>query len=168
VPPPEAQAELLQWHKIIMALPRERAEWAAKLERAEEEAAAMETLLQSLKAARTQFEARDQELADEIAGRQRSKRKVEKQVESLEKAKVNPYREIGRALADHGIAPLNQPEALAVVLEGRQKIADLEAAVAASMADSARGGVVGAWKMWLLVGSLIGSEAMAFLAIDPY
>jgi chromosome segregation ATPase len=163
---PEVQAQLLQWHKVIMSLPRERAEWAAKLRQAETEAARVETLLKELKAARTQFEKQDQELAEEIAGRQRSKRKVEKQIETLEKAKIDPYREIGRALADHLIAPLNQPEALTVVLEKRRKIAGIEEAIDASLAESAREVGAGVWKCWLLAGGLIGSEAVAFLAID--
>lgn len=164
LPSPEVRAQLLSFHKLITALPREREEWMAKIRDVAEEAAAMEALLDRLRATRARFEERDHEIEEEIATRERARRKVEKQVETLEKAKLHPYREIGRALADHHVAPLNQPEALTHVLEQRQKIAEIEAMIAASLEESAREG--GLPKLWLLAGGLIGHQAMAFLAID--
>ena len=139
-PSPMMQAELLRWRKMITALPQEKAEWVAKLRQVAEDLAAMESLRKSLMEARSRHDKRDQECVEEIAARQRAKRKVEKQIEGLEKTKTDPYREIGRVLADQKIGPLNQPEALAVVLEQRKKIAALEAAITASLAASAREG----------------------------
>ncbi len=140
LPPPEVQTQLLKWRKRIMALPREKSEWVGKLHEVAGELDAMEKLLEALTEARTQFEKRDEELADEISAQQKSKRKVEKQIDGLEKAKSDPYREIGRTLADQNIGPLNQPEALTAVLAQRKKIGRIEAAIDASLAVSESGG----------------------------
>ena len=125
----------------------------------------MKTLLEALVAKRKEFEKRDQELDDEVADLQRKKRKVEKQVDALEKSKSDPYREIGRALADQKIEPLNQPEALTVVLQQRKKIVGIEAAIAVSLAASAAEGQVTGLKCWLMICGMIGSEMSALLAI---
>jgi len=139
-PAPEVRDEVLHWRRVIMALPQEKAEWTVKLQRTTQELAAMETLLASLQEARERFEKRDREFAEDIAARQRAKRKVEKQVEALEGAKSDPHREIGRVLADHRIGPLNQPEALTAVLEQRGKITRIETAIQASIEVSLREG----------------------------
>jgi len=140
-PSPEVKSQLFRWRKVILALPREKAEWTAKLQQVMQELTAMESLLASLQEARERFEERDRELVDDIAAHQRAKRNVEKQVEALEKAKSEPHREIGRALADHKIGPLNQPEALTAVLAQREKIAGIEESIRASLALSgAQGG----------------------------
>lgn len=141
-PSAEVKSQLFRWRKVILALPQEKAEWIARLQQVTAELTSMEALLASLQEARERFEERDRELAEDIAAHQRAKRKVEKQVEALEKAKSEPHREIGRALADHNIGPLNQPEALDAVLEQRQKIAGIEESIGASFALSAaeRGG----------------------------
>jgi hypothetical protein len=146
-------------------LPREKAEVQAKLSAASTQFAAMEALFQALRAARAAFEKRDQEIADEIGARQRAKRKIETQIETLEKAKVNPYREIGRALADHGIAPLNQPEALAVVLGQREAIATRESLIAVSLGETAQENRALMWQSWLLTGSLVLLGVVALLVI---
>jgi len=164
-PTPQVRAQLLQWRKVILALPRERAEWTAKLAEATGQLSALETLLAALRGARARFEKCDEELTGEIATRQRAKRKMEKQIDAVEKAKTDPYREIGRALADYDIGPLNQPDVLVAVHAQRQKIAMREAKIAASLAESARdrGGAAGQSR--LLAGGMIGFEAAAFLAI---
>lgn len=131
-PSPQVKSQLFRWRKVILALPQEKVEWVARLQQVMQELTAMEALLASLQEARERFEERDRELADDIAAHQRAKRKVEKQVEALEKAKSEPHREIGRALADHNIGPLNQPEALTAVLEQRQRIAGIEESIRAS------------------------------------
>lgn len=129
---PEAREEAVRLRKLILALPGESAEWQARLAQTRGELAAVETLLETLRAARAEFEKRDSALAGEMAAQQRAKRTVEKEIGALEKAKGDPYRAIGRVLADHGIAPLNQPETLAAVLERRGRVAAIEAAVAGS------------------------------------
>lgn len=166
LPAPEIRAQILQFQRLIMALPREKAEWIEKGQVAEEGAEAMEAVRDELRTMRAAHDARVKEMAAQISECQRSKRKVEKQIEALEKAKANPYREIGRALADNRIAPLNQPDALTAVLTQREKVAGFEAAIAASLAESAREGGWRSWRCWILTGGLIGSEALAFLAIE--
>lgn len=129
--------ELLQFRNVILSLPRERADWQSRLADSTRDLAALETMLGTLRTARESFEKRETAVAGEIAARQRAKQKIEKQSDALERAKANPYREIGRALADSDLAPLNQPEALTAVLAQRQVIADREALLAASRAASA-------------------------------
>lgn len=141
-PSADAQDELLRLRKVILALPQEKAEWLGRYQDAAAQLLAMETLLAEWQSARAAFEKRDRQFARDIEARQRARRPYEKQSEALEKVKSNPYREIGRALADSGVAPINQPDALEVVLAQRVVIAAREAAIAASLAESARDG----WK----------------------
>jgi chromosome segregation ATPase len=165
MPPPNVQAELLRLRGVILALPREKVEWQAKLSATETQIAAMEGLMQSLREARAAFEKRDRELAGEISVRQRAKRKVETRVETLEKAKADPYREIGRALADNGIGPLNQPEALAAVIGQREKIATRESLIALSLDETAQENREAVWQSWLLTGTIVLLGAVAVLVI---
>jgi hypothetical protein len=165
MPSPQIQSEMQRLRNVILAHPRQKADRAAKFQQATNETPAMKTLLEALVAKCKDFEKRDQELDDEVADLQRKKRKVEKQVDALEKSKSDPYREIGRALADQKIEPLNQPEALTAVLEQRKKIVGLEAAIAASLAASAAEGQGTGLKCWLMICGMIGSEMSALLAI---
>jgi len=167
-PTAHVQAQLLQCRKVILALPREKAEWEAKLQQVAAELPPMETMLKALKEAGARFEKRDREWADEIASLQRSKRKVEKQIESLEKAKSDPYRVIGRTLADQNIGPLNQPEALKAVLEQRKKVAVIDAAIAVSLAASASEKGTTHLPCWLLAAGLAGAGMAALLAIGAH
>ncbi len=164
---PPSPAQLGQLRKVILAIPQEKAEWVAKAVEAGAQIAAMETFLAALREVRTRFEKRDEELADRIAAHQRAKRKVEKQIDAIEKAKTDPYREIGRALADHDIAPLNQPDALTAVLIQRQKIATYDAMIATSLAESAREGQGTILKSWLLAVGMLSAGTAAILAIVP-
>jgi chromosome segregation ATPase len=77
----------------------------------------------SLSALQETFEAEDEKLASDEHLLTREKEKVEKSVNEMDKAKGNPYRAIGRVLADNGIAPMNQPSALSKVLSLRESIA---------------------------------------------
>jgi hypothetical protein len=150
-PPPEVQEELFRLRKVILALPQERAQWQARLEEIKKLIARMEVLQPILQRARTEFAERDAALAAEIAAHRRTKLKVEKQGNALESSKADPYREIGRTLADHELAPLNQPEALAAVLAQRQAIAAQEMLVAASRAASGAEDRAALGRSWLTV-----------------
>jgi chromosome segregation ATPase len=152
---PQSQDEVLRLRKVIRALPRERAEWQTKLDGAGEQLAAMETLLEALRDAHGRFEKKDRELADEIAARLRKKQKVEKQIDAVEKSKADPYLEIGRALADHNVSPLNQPEALKAVHAQRLVVAGREFEIAASTEASRQEDRALVWKSWLLAGALL-------------
>ena len=57
----------------------------------------------------------------------------------LEKDKANPYREIGRVLADSGVPPMNQPHALDAVRAGRLHVMEIEHAITQSRAESDAG-----------------------------
>ena len=87
----------------------------------------------------------------EVADFRREKQAVEKEIESLEKAKSDPYRKIGQMLADSGIAPLNQPDALAAVQQGRTAVALLDQEITASLAASRRedrSALQNSWGLW--------------------
>lgn len=168
MPSLQIQTELQHWRRVIMAHPREKADRAAKLHRATSEMMAMEALLESLEQRREQFEKQDQELDSKVTALQRAKRKVEKQIDSLEKSKADPYREIGRALADQKIHPLNQPEALKDVLQQREKIAGIEAAIAASLAAGRGEKQTMGLSGWLVGFGIVGWEAVVGLAIGGH
>jgi chromosome segregation ATPase len=87
----------------------------------------------ALEALDEQFARADGTLERQIAQRTRTKADIEAQIDQLEKAKNNPYREIGQILADHDIAPLNQPQALAEVKHRRAVIVSLAKALARSI-----------------------------------
>jgi chromosome segregation ATPase len=168
MPSLQVQAELQRWRRVIMAHPQEKADRTTKLRQATSEVTAMKALLESLTEKRAQFEKQDQELDNQVAALQRAKRKVEKQVDNLEKSKADPYREIGRALADQNIAPLNQPEALSAVLQQRDKIAGIEAAITASLAASSAENKTMGLHSWLAICGMIDLGAAVRLAIGGY
>lgn len=161
----EHEDELLDLRRVILALPREKAEWQGKLALTEQILRSMEELAGRLREAQGRFEKDDAALGAEIAECQRAKRVLEKQVDTLEKAKGDPYREIGRALADNRVAPLNQPQALAEVLEQRRQIAGREAAVAASVEASALEDRTDVRNFWVLCGGLVVAAFVVILAI---
>ena len=151
----ESQRELDRLRKVILAIPREIAEWRARLDESREEVAALEALLGLLRVARMEFEKGDAVLAGEMAVHLRAKRKIEKEIAALEKAKSDPYRAIGRVLADHRIAPLNQPETLSAVLDRRKFLTATEAALAALCAASASEERAAVWQAWALGGGAL-------------
>lgn len=161
----EHEDELLDLRRVILALPREKAEWQGKLALTEQSLRSMEELSMRLREAQGRFEKDDAALGAEIAECQRAKRVLEKQIDTLEKAKDDPYREIGRALADNKVAPLNQPQALVEVLAQRRQIAGREAAVAASVEASASEDRTDVGHFWLLAGGLVAAGLVAILAI---
>ncbi|MDB6172950.1 MAG: hypothetical protein JWL59_2261 [Chthoniobacteraceae bacterium] len=75
----------------------------------------------------------DRDLANEIRVQERGKARLEKEIDALEGAKANPYQQIGRVLADNGLAPMNQPHALDKVRRFRLSIEHLESKIALSL-----------------------------------
>ena len=165
---PPARDELLRLRKLILALPCEKTDWQARLAHAELELSAMESVERALGEARRRFEEDDAAMTRKIADRQRAKSKVAKQTEAMERGKDDPYREIGRALADHDIAPMNQPDALQAVLRQRERIDADEATVAASLEASARENRSLLWQSWFLTGALLVTALLAVLAIASH
>jgi chromosome segregation ATPase len=118
----------------------------------------LKALEERLLANQTQFDAQDAELEKEISSRKRAKRKIERDINTLEKAKSHPYREIGRALADSHIAPLNQPEALEKVRSQRLRNRGLESAIATSLDASRREprqALLNSWQWWVALAGLL-------------
>ena len=118
----------------------------------------LKALEERLLANQTQFDALDAELEKEISSRKRAKRKIEKEINALEKAKTHPYREIGRALADCHIAPMNQPGALGNVYAQRLRIRALESAIGALLEESRREpreALLNSWQWWVALLGLI-------------
>lgn len=173
-PSPSQKEEILALQLRVMAVPREREEWQKRLEAARAEVTPLELELErrrallaveadAIRTLEKNFTQSDNALAGEIATCKRDKQKLEKKIEGLEKSKAKPYREIGRILADHGIEPLNQPEALAAVLAQRGRIADEEVRIAASREISSRekpGEVWGSAVLWFTVLFLVVLGAM--------
>lgn len=81
--------------------------------------------------------AEDRKLAQAISEKEHEREKIETANTGLEKDKTDPYREIGRVLADSQLPPMNQPQALDAVREWRLRAQELAYAIAKSRADSA-------------------------------
>lgn len=84
------------------------------------------------------WEAKDRELIQQIRTREKEKARLEKHIHQLEFAKAHPYQRIGQVLADSGIAPMNQPDALEKVKQLRFRIDELKYEVQVSAARSAQ------------------------------
>lgn len=166
---PQAVEEVTRLQQKALSIPQEKLERQAKLNELLDSTPRLETELQELRARvsleteagktlEKSFTESDEALAKEIASHKREKQKLERQVNDLEKAKAHPYRGIGRVLADHGIEPLNQPDALAAVLTQRAKIAAMEEKLAASLEKSSlerRDHVWGSWVLLLSIALLL-------------
>jgi hypothetical protein len=87
---------------------------------------------------------RDESLANEsrlhgkIRDNERKREQIGKRIESLNRKKEDPYRLIGRCLADEGIPPMNQPEALENVMAVRLSVQEIETQIAGSLACTAQ------------------------------
>ena len=159
---PAREAEVRELQRRVIAIPREKQESQLKLADAlmpiprlelelEQRRAQLSVETEALRALEKSFAGSDGKLTREIATRKRDKQKLERKIDDLEKAKTQPYREIGKALADQRIEPVNQPEALAAVLAQREKIAAQQARLAGSLADSAQENRQHVWASWLVL-----------------
>lgn len=159
---PTGEAAVQHLQRRVIANPREKQEWQEKLAAMETDIPRLETELQqrrallavetdALHALEKSHAESDGELVREITARKREKQKLEKRINDLEKAKTQPYREIGRALADQHIEPINQPNALAAVLAQRERIGAQELRLAASLEASAQEKRTDVWASWLLL-----------------
>jgi chromosome segregation ATPase len=144
----EVRDEILRHRDRLLAIPNERddvrlrhARGTAELQAHERSIAGITArvaeLEEQLRVARRQFAEADGALAKEEREAERAKARCAHESERLERAKHDPYREIGRVLADSGIAPLNQPEALAAVQALRGAVARQEQTLADSLQRSA-------------------------------
>ena len=117
-------------------------------------------------AARDSLAAATRRLTAEMSNLDRQKKKSSVHMSRLDSKKRKPYRIIGACLADHGIAPLNQPQMLEKVMGLRERdaclvqtLTDLWAACAAASA-----GVLAAFYLLLAaVLAAVSSIAWRFL-----
>ncbi len=140
---PEMRIELRKLRERVLAIPtniadlHERREYASQDVQALEEGLAkvrprLAQATKDLHALDEQFARSDGTLERQITVRTKEKQEIERKIEELEKAKSNPYRQIGQILADHEIAPLNQPQALAAVQQRRAIVVGLARAISRS------------------------------------
>ena len=101
----------------------------------EEKSADFDRQLRELKATAEQ---RDDEFATRTKELEKEKARNDTTIHRLEHAKLDPYREIGRVLADSGVSPMNQPEAFSRVIDLRKSIVSAEEAITASLAETAQ------------------------------
>ncbi len=145
----EMRAELTGLRALTAGIPSELADLRLRQQRLTGELPPLEAALargraavavedEKLRVQRADFDEAEQARQQEISHCEREKQTVEKEIESLEKAKGDPYRKIGQILADSGIAPLNQPQALAAVETGRAAVARIEQDITESRAASRR------------------------------
>jgi chromosome segregation ATPase len=136
--------DLIRLRERTVAIPNEKADLRTqhlrivseikmletRLARAQTTMAALDKQAQELEA---QFAEADREILAEIRSHQREKSRVEKEIDALERAKANPYLQIGRVLADNDLAPMNQPNALEKVRRHRAAMQDLRARIQVSL-----------------------------------
>jgi chromosome segregation ATPase len=131
--PPNAQAELLALRDRTLAISNEKADLKLQQARAlsdseerERERTEAKTQVEEVERQIRELDAASRKELDRFAATERDlgreKVAIERGIEQLDRAKVDPYREIGRVLADSNIAPMNQPAALEKVLELRESI----------------------------------------------
>lgn len=144
----EVRDEILRIRERLFAIEKERTEIKRGQARAAEDLGKGREELEKLNAGirefdlqlrsvKERFEKRDAELATRIRDLEKSRTQARAGYDQLERAKGDPYREIGRVLADSGVAPVNQPDALAAVYELRQKISEAKASIVQSCQHSA-------------------------------
>ena len=171
---PERHAELGRLHARAVTIPNAVADLRRRGVQARDDIRMLEETLargqpalaaatEKLHALDEQFARSDGTLERQIAGRRREKDVLEAQIENLEKAKNNPYRQIGQVLADSGIAPMNQPGALAAVQKARRIVARIVREIAASHEASGREDRAALQKSWCLWAAAVAGIALVLL-----
>jgi chromosome segregation ATPase len=148
-PTPQVKHEIIRLRERIVAIPNEKNDLrmlhlraANELRMLEEqhdrERAVLEGVERRERELAAAFKRADHELAEQIRELERQRAVLEREFQSLEKAKANPYRELGRVLADNGIAPMNQPQALEAAQRRRLVVQEQEYQHALSLAATAK------------------------------
>ena len=171
---PAMHAELSRLRERAVAIPNAQADLRLRRMQSVNDIRALEEALarsrpvlaaatEKLHALDEQFARSDGTLERQIAGRKREKEAIEAEIETLEKAKNNPYRQIGQVLADSGIAPMNQPGALAAVQKARRIVARIVREIAASHEASGREDRAALQKSWGLWAAAVAVIALVLL-----
>jgi len=162
----EVSAELARisgQRTIVLADKAHATEEAARLE---PEVARLRAELQRIDAAaaaaRERLAAAGRRIAAEVRGLDRERKKSSVHMSRLDRRKRKPYRLIGACLADHTIAPLNQPLVLEKVFDLRKRdtlLAQSYAGLMSACAAAHDGKLIGFYL--LLAGLLFGLVALA-------
>src|SRR5437899_6736837 len=132
-PPPDLEARSASISTRRARLPEERAELVrARLGSADAARLAKEKLIaaeaelsvveKNIQRVRTEFEARDRKLNDNIRGQQDTLREARAHHQTVEERKNPAYLNIGRHLASQGIAPPNAPHLLTAAHRHREAV----------------------------------------------
>ncbi len=146
---PKMRNELVHLRERMVAIPNEKADLRTQHLRTVSEIRALEeTLAREAEAVREIDERlgtlqktwgdRDRAFVLQLKTLSREKEAIEGQINALETAKANPYQRIGQVLADHDLAPLNQPQALEKVKKLRLGVGELHQMIVESQAISAQ------------------------------
>lgn len=173
---PQMRLELSRVRERSIAIPNAQADLRLKKTQAHNDLRAMEETLargrpllaqaaEKLHALDEQFARSDGMLERQITGRSRDKEAIDRQNDALEKAKDNPYRQIGQCLADNQIAPMNQPQALDAVLHRRAVVAGLVRALSKSHEASRTEDRAALAKSWMLLAALAAAVLGLVLAV---
>jgi hypothetical protein len=162
---PRVRDELLRLRDRLIAIPNEKADLlsqhlrnSADLQAKEKEAAEIEARTAAVDRQLKELEqlgrATESRLGAELREKEREKGRVEIDVEKLERAKRNPYREIGRVLADANVPPRNQPHVLAQVKKLRFAVQEQEYEIARSLQLSGTENhteTLVSWILWAII-----------------
>jgi chromosome segregation ATPase len=158
--------ELLRLRERAVAIPNEVADLRMQHLRAVSEMHELEAqterrrarrvaIAREEKELRAAFEHADADLSAKIRELERQHAERDREIALLEGAKANPYREVGRVLADSGVGPMNQPQALERVRRDRFFVQERESALRASLEASAAvdpAEIRASMRLWLGIG----------------
>lgn len=100
-----------------------------------------------------------------LAGIQQDRKKSHKRLTALDTEKRIPFRHIGRCLADSGIAPRNQPDALHRVQAARTSTQNLEEQITESNTRSAAADRQAVTAFYVIGGTAVGAAASIGVAL---
>jgi chromosome segregation protein len=120
----------------------------------------------TLRDVKAKFDEEDAKLAEEERLCAEKKEGVESEANELERAKGNPYRAIGRVLADNMIAPMNQPGALEKVVELRERIASSESEIANLYRQTRSSDQTRLWISYGLWGMILAAAILVIAAFQ--
>lgn len=176
-PTPTARDELFRLRERLIGIPNEKADLrvhhtrnAADLQTKEKEAALLkgqiEEFNRQIREIDTSARAAEAKLAGELREREKEKARINAEVDKLERGKTNPFREIGRVLADNNLPPLNQPHVLEHVKALRFAVEERRYELAASREQSAQEdptAVRSSLALWAVILLAVGLLAAAQL-----
>lgn len=171
----QIRQELIHLRERSVAIPNEKSDLRTQHLRTVSEIRALEVALQreseALKALderaerlEGEWQGRDREFAQKIRAKERDKARTEKEIENLETAKINPYQQIGRVLADSNIAPMNQPHALERVRALRLRIDELRQNLLESQTVSAQADQKLVRTSFCVWGGIVAAALLVLLA----